>query len=240
MDEGLIYSVIPIAVVGLITLIVGILIGALLSWSLRSRSSDDSRAATKNLNRVLSLWRDRKGGKLVVDLDGQLYSSAGRMNARQLGALRETFNELHSWVGIDNMVAAAPIESSPPGEKTPIVPAELPPVSYIPISQQDIRTVKPPSMQLGDILARAINPEPKYKGEDSEAPKSIAAQVDEILQERLPASPLQGRSIRLVDVPGRGLIVTVDGKSYEGVSEIPDDEVRKLIQECVAVWEKTR
>jgi hypothetical protein len=172
------------------------------------------------------------------------------MNVRQQAALREAVNELHTWAGLpemasqtSSMVAAAPIDAAtgaPPAMKPPIPTAVLPPVSYIPTTQQDIRTVKPPSMQLGDILARAINPEPKYQGAENDAPKSIAAQVDEILQERLPASQLQGRSIRLVDVPGRGLIVTVDGKSYEGVSEIPDAEVRKLIQECVAVWEKTR
>ena len=106
------------------------------------------------------------------------------------------------------------------------------------IEQTGLPTVKPPSMNVSDIIVRAITPE--FKGKVPDAPKSIAAQVDEILQEKLPQTPLRERSIRLLEIPGRGLVVMVDGQAYEGVSDVPDEEVRHLIKLCVSEWEKIR
>jgi hypothetical protein len=75
------------------------------------------------------------------------------------------------------------------------------------------------------------------KPEEDESPQSIAAQVNKILQERLPSTPLKDHNIRLSDVPGEGLVVMVDLDRYEGVDEVPMPEVRELIKQCVAEWE---
>ncbi len=96
--------------------------------------------------------------------------------------------------------------------------------------------VTPPSLEMSDIFIRAIVPEIMSK--EKETPKSIAAQVDEILQEKLLQSGLHNRAIRLMEIPEKGLVFMVDGKAYDGVSDIPDEPVRELIRECVAEWEK--
>jgi hypothetical protein len=69
-------------------------------------------------------------------------------------------------------------------------------------------------------------------------PKSIAAQVDEIVQERLPGSPFYNRAIKLMELPGKGLVVLVDGLQYEGVGEVADPVVQTFLRECVAEWER--
>ena len=75
------------------------------------------------------------------------------------------------------------------------------------------------------------------------APKSIAAQIDEILQEKLESSsldhlPIERRAIRLMELPGKGMMVMVGLDQYEGVEKVPDPEIRSLIREAVEAWEK--
>lgn len=73
--------------------------------------------------------------------------------------------------------------------------------------------------------------------------KSIASQVDEILQEKidsLPAGELDPdqRATRLLELPGKGMVVMVGLNQYEGVEAVPDASIRKLISQAVAEWER--
>lgn len=70
------------------------------------------------------------------------------------------------------------------------------------------------------------------------APKSIPEQIDEILQEKLERTPHRGRGCRVYLGPKGGVVFDLDGKSYEGVDEVPDSEVRTIIRAAVAEWEK--
>jgi hypothetical protein len=89
---------------------------------------------------------------------------------------------------------------------------------------------------VGDILARVISREtPK---ETPVRAKSIVAQVDEIVQRRLPDSPFAGRTIKLVDLPGGGMYVVVDGVQFAAVSDITDVGIREFLHDCVAEWER--
>jgi len=69
-------------------------------------------------------------------------------------------------------------------------------------------------------------------------PRSIAAQIDDILQEKLKDSPLAGRAIRLMELPNRGMVVMVGLNQYDGVEAVPDEEIRNLIRSAVAEWEE--
>jgi len=69
-------------------------------------------------------------------------------------------------------------------------------------------------------------------------PKSIPEQIDEILQEKMARTPHRGRGCRVYLGPKGNVIFDLDGKSYEGVDEVPDPEVRTIIRAAVAEWEK--
>jgi hypothetical protein len=71
-----------------------------------------------------------------------------------------------------------------------------------------------------------------------EEPLSIAGQIDAILQEKLAQSP-GTPSVRLVEVPGRGVIVRVGLEAYDGVDQVPDPGIRQLIRAAVAEWEQS-
>lgn len=67
---------------------------------------------------------------------------------------------------------------------------------------------------------------------------TMAAEIDAILQEKLLASALAGRIIRLEELPDFRLRVIVDGRSYEGVEAVPDEAARALIQSAVKEWQR--
>ena len=88
-----------------------------------------------------------------------------------------------------------------------------------------------------DLLTRALKSEAP-----APEPLSIAAQVDEIVQEML-ADPAQGsaslraKGVRLMELPGKGMVVMVGLEQYEGVEAVPDPEVKALLRAAVARWE---
>lgn len=69
-------------------------------------------------------------------------------------------------------------------------------------------------------------------------PRTMAAEIDAILQEKLLSSALAGRMIRLEELPDFRLRVIVDGRSYEGVDAVPDEAARALIQSAVKEWQR--
>jgi hypothetical protein len=119
---------------------------------------------------------------------------------------------------------AEPVVSPPPPAQ--ITPMEMPVVT--PPEQR-------PTISAVNVLARAIQGDIKTP---QPAAKSIAAQVDEILQEMLATSPLNSNAIRLLELPGKGLVVMVGLEQYEGVDAVPDVEIRNLIRSAVAEWER--
>jgi FtsZ-interacting cell division protein ZipA len=95
-------------------------------------------------------------------------------------------------------------------------------------------SVKPPSMNPVDILARAVQADVKSP---EQRPKSIVSQVDEILQERLAGTTLGDRGVFLQETPSGGMVVQVGMDKYEGVESVPDEEIRQAIRDAVSVWE---
>ncbi|MCI0518794.1 MAG: hypothetical protein L0Z70_00875 [Chloroflexi bacterium] len=91
-----------------------------------------------------------------------------------------------------------------------------------------------PSLNPVDVFARALQGDSRAP---ASPPKSIALQVDEILQENLKGTPLEEKAIRLMELPGRGMVVMVGLDSYDGVDAVPDEEVRKAIRAAAAEWE---
>jgi uncharacterized alkaline shock family protein YloU len=66
--------------------------------------------------------------------------------------------------------------------------------------------------------------------------KSLAAQVDDILQEKLKGTPLATRGIKLVETEDQGVAVMVGLQQYENVASVADDEIRTTIQSAVNEW----
>jgi hypothetical protein len=128
----------------------------------------------------------------------------------------QTAPNLNDWI---------PAEDLPDQSTTPRVP----PFFYEPEPE-----VKPVSTKIPDLVNNFLTP----ASLPPPPPKSIAMQINDILQEKLVGTPFENRGITVNDGPDHGVIVTVDDQKFSGVKEVPDEEVRNLIRSAVLDWEK--
>jgi uncharacterized protein YneF (UPF0154 family) len=69
---------------------------------------------------------------------------------------------------------------------------------------------------------------------------SVIDEVNDILQKKLTGSPLAGKGIHLMENHNKEIRFWVGLNSYDDVDEIPDLEVRQIIDAAVKEWEKSR
>ena len=77
----------------------------------------------------------------------------------------------------------------------------------------------------------------KAKDEPIAASQSIVEQIDEILQSQMVGTPLMERGIRLQESPEGGVLVWVGMEKFEGVNEVPDEQIQAAIRAAISVWE---
>jgi hypothetical protein len=247
-------DLVPLVLVGLIGLVVGALFGVFVG-NFINRSENTSQRRRRNLVEVLHVWKDRQSGDVQLELEGTVYTSLDKLDAKRNSDLIRTLEEINRWMGLPDRTKGLKLQTTPPKvdqptpKPAPLTPAEtnnvslnpslidnsaLPPYEFI----EDTNNVTKPSSVLNpvNILERALRPK-----SDTEIPepKSIAGQIDEILQRKLPSSPLKNHIVKLLELPEKGLVVLVDQQQYQGVGEVPDPEIRALLQECVTEWEQS-
>ncbi len=69
---------------------------------------------------------------------------------------------------------------------------------------------------------------------------SVVDEVNKILQRKLHGSPMAGKGIHLMENHNKEIRFWVGLESYNDVAEIPDPEIRKLIDDAVREWEEKR
>lgn len=242
MSPELISTLLPIVVIGLIGLVVGALVGFLLAGLANPATPPEAKNNQAQIE-VARLWRERRGGNLSIEMAGKRLKSAAELSAAQRDALAQAVDELQLWLSAEDVVerllgSKAEAAVAPLPDPSPLAPPSPQPASpALPeVLLASEPEVKPPSLELRDILSRAFTVPDKTKSAPRVG-KSIAAQVDEIIQEKLPNSPFKNHLITMSDLPGAGLVVKVDDARYEGVGEVPDPEIRAFIRECVTEWE---
>jgi hypothetical protein len=135
-----------------------------------------------------------------------------------------------------------------PATESAAPPPEIPAAGKPEPAEMPVKTARPevfpptPEQQLKraglnpvDVISFALRSEVR---QPEQPPASIAVQIDEILQEKLAGTELVGRGIKLLELPGRGLVFIVGLNRYEDVEAVPDPEIRGLIRESVAEWER--
>jgi hypothetical protein len=238
MTQETIASLIPVIFTLVIGLVLGGLIGGVIASSMQSPSQSAKVPPNRNLRHVVGLWRDKRSGRLAVEMDEKYFASVEKLPSRQVSLLIQSLNDLQIWLNVDNITSRLGITrpADPVVEKPSQLIAEQLLVDDQPAAIPDSDSVEPIRVDVTEIVTRAVNPKIKVK----EKPKSIVEQVDEILQKRLATSPYSHRLIRLVDAQGGGVEVLVDAQKYDGVGDVPDPDVRDFIQQCVKEWEKGR
>lgn len=231
-------TLILIVVVGVIFFLMGLLMGYVIKSSSGDKTNKKEPAAPVEANgqEILRLLSPANGGAMIVQMDGQPFASQKGMSAIQQNRLARITELLRAWQGLP---AAAPVVAAP---AQPPAPAAAQPQSpEAPAPAALFTPAQTPSLQkrgLGgpvDILSKALQSEVRKP----ENKTSIAAQVDEILQKKLENLNIKDRAIRLMELPGKGMVVLIGLNQYNDVGSVPDPEIRDLIRACVAEWEKT-
>jgi hypothetical protein len=105
-----------------------------------------------------------------------------------------------------------------------------------PSGSAPLQSVQPPA----DKNFIPLEPEIEEDGEPEVKMLSVVDEVNEILQRKLHGSPLAGKGIHLMENHNKEIRFWVGLNSFNDVEEIPDPEVRKIIDESVREWEQNR
>jgi hypothetical protein len=129
-------------------------------------------------------------------------------------------------------------------EGKPTPPATLPPVST-PIFESRPGAVSAPPPAPAPIPVSKAPPAPaspnpiSKRDEKSETkPTSMVGQINAILQLRIANTSLATQGVTVMESPSGGVNVYVGINKYEGIEDVPSEEVKAAIRAAIAEWEK--
>lgn len=195
---------------------------------------------------VLRLLRDRLNGKLILMLGGKTHASTKTLSPIQRQDLVKLLPELAAWVRTEGELPTKPLMAITPIEpqaaaKTPeelaaarIVPPLQTPAAAAPLPG----VISPRSGGTGPLPALVLVDPSAVKEPKAAPPKSIVAQINDILQDRIPGTPLEGKGVRLAEDLRHGVIVWIGVEKFTGIDAVPDPEIQKAIRSAVNEWEE--
>ncbi len=206
-----------ILLIALICVAIGFLVGRLVH-SLEGESD----AAKTSPGKGLKVWYDPETDRLVVEIDGRAYRQEKALNSRQRRHIHRALFRLNAWLspGAPERIAAKPQKPLEKRAVQPVTPS---------VPKQPPRRFSPVSTLVEALQADIPSPLPS---------ESMIAQIDHILQGKLAAAGLQDKAVRLMEIPGKGMVVMIGLESYNEVADIPDEEIKSLLRAAVREWEQ--
>ena len=199
---------------------IGAAVGGLIERALKRRSTPPPPQPPSSKNtlaeaddvEVFSAWRTRSN-KVWLGMDGTRLNDKAALQPGQYQRLLNLVLDLRPWLESGQPATTKSESTQQPLRPTTAAPAEF----------------QPPVQAKKKIGAPAGT---------MPVPESIIQQIDKVLQARLATSAFKDRDIQLIEGPG-GIVIVKDGiNRYEGLDGIPDPEIKTLIRQAVADWEK--
>jgi len=157
---------------------------------------------------LLRLSRD-ESGQLCLHLEEELVNTSS-LTSDQRKRLVALLTLIRPW--LEN------------GKPQPVAP---PPPAADPMSQPTPRPIAPPA----PIPGVEEKPLP-------DAPQSMVAQIDAIMQANLAGTPLESQGIKLRESPEGGVLVYVGSNIYQTINDVPDEPIKEIIRASITAWEK--
>lgn len=217
----------------------GALIGFFTAYLFQSSKGEEKTASLEEAPQSPSSFKDPSAiefarllgrtGKpgLQIEMDGQKYTSPEQIDETLRNRLRCAAQELSIWI---NPASGKPEEARHEKDAPP-PPSSIRVNPPAPIKPAGGSEVRPISMNPLDIFV------PGGQSKADTRLKSLAEQIDEVLQEQIEGSELYS-GIHLADSPGKGLLVIIGSETYEGIEAIPNPDIRSLIKGAVQEWER--
>jgi hypothetical protein len=201
---------------------------------LAAPTSSIAARADNGAREVLRVLRDPISEALLVEVAGQRYQQMGdiRLSSVREGLLN-TLRDLEAFAGgAPTTPPPVMVVHTPTPEPTPVRP-----------SITNVGAAKAGQVGTAPLLAPSMNPFKQMLVlrdlAKTQLPpmKTIAEQIDEILQEKLVASPHAQRGVKVHTGPKGNALFRADGEDYDAVDSVPDEGIRALIRAAVAEWE---
>lgn len=238
----------------------GIALGGYIA-SLRKDKMVNGRGAGSLPDDLLRVRKDTDSGALHIFVAGQSFHSPAEMTTVHRTLVGYMVNDVQAWL-CPLAAPGKPALAAVPQEIAPAMPAadgsptaqEVPAGSVVAGEIQAIASPSAPSTpDIGADVENQASDDPKKRKRGgfvglitralgSDVPnlrpvtKSIAVQVNEILQKKLKDTPLAERAICLMELPGQEMVVMIGLDKYDSVNAVPDDEIRAVIQSAVNDW----
>ncbi len=232
------------------------------------RGKNKIKPPKKGLLEVARIWRDKFNGQLLLQMEENTGSCLDDFSGDAREQAAKLVNDLAYWVDSSLATQVAenasrpdqpvPVIESPSTPPLAAVTAVASQVDSFPVEQaaqpnpapqapqtpqvsspssQTPQAVNPPRIDLVKGLRLSLEGQSARKIEESQN-RSIASQVDEILQEKIKGTVLEQKAIRLMELPGKGMVVLVGLEQYDSLDAVPYPDVQAAIKYCVNEWEK--
>lgn len=210
--------------VGIVCTIVGLGAGYMLGNSRDDKTSEDQPETLPEVQLkpsqpqypadALHIWRDNTNKQLVLQIGERVIQSMEPFTPTEQKYMQQLLAYLQHWLGIP--------ATTPPAPQHPAQPA--------PQVQQTTNTGQP--------HVSPFEPDTKETPENAILKKSIVAQIDDILQEKVLNSPLKDRGVRLMESVDGSMSVYIGFDRYIDIDSIPDEDVIAIIRASVKEWEQ--
>jgi len=175
-----------------------------------------------------------EGGSLSLDLDGSRVDVSS-LSSNQRKRLIEILNLIRLWLEAKPAPIIPPQPASPSSVESRLDAVSVPPQDK-PASVPPVPSVPSPDSTQDKPATPATS---KKKDDKAEAPPtSMVGQINEILQLRIANSPLASQGVALIESPSGGVSVYVGINKYEGIEDVPSEDVKAAIRVAIAEWEK--
>ena len=166
---------------------------------------------------LLRVYRDLAGGGLIVVIGDRTFRSLDELRSADLTRRFETV--MRDLDALAHPQPPAPARASQDRDEA------------------DDEIVPPRDRSMLRQMTRVAMGQPVETPHEQPA-LSIADQIEELLQEFLRETPqFAGRTIHIRPALSGGVQIEVDGKFYEGVGDVEDEEVRAALVAVVRRWE---
>jgi hypothetical protein len=215
---------------------------------------------------VMTILRDVVDGGLIVQMGDKAYQRVNNdqdFQERFNKVMRELAQVVAKPAASREAVSAPSAESaaSEPEESMSAANPEPPAASLADLMQPDEQPAprpprpKPPAPPPASVPSGALpgdlpsfklddNPLEKRRRGQRNEPKpvpevNIAGAIEAYLQYKLRNTPdFQGHSIHIYPAPDGGVSIEVDGRYYDAVGDIQDNEVREFIAAAIQEWQE--
>lgn len=224
-----------VLLLALLFVTIGFIGGALITMVFSDHESEKKPSSSKKEGEIrrrkyknlINLYRDPSSGGLVLEVGGKPYRDGSQFSEKDRRELAILAREWLDWLGV-----------SDEAQRRLEVLTHHPQPEAAPLSQSAVslpEAVKQPASPLTSLTKaneKALN------GLENPVATTIVGQIDEILQERLAGSSLEGRNIKLTEDAREGVVVWIGAEHYPGIDAVPDLEVREEIKAAVLAWER--